>query len=293
VVAGVPAYNEEKNIAKVIVSVKKHVDAVVVCDDGSSDMTSEIAASLGADVITHERNLGYGAAIASLFRRARELKADVMVTIDGDGQHNPDDIPRLVGPVIAGEADAVIGSRFKDGASSSPQMPGYRKLGVKVITRSTNAISGQDISDSQSGFRAYSARALDLISPSEMGMGASVEILLKAEEEQLSVREVPTRIKYDEKPETNPVYHGAEVVLSTVKYLSIRHPILFYGIPGFILFIVGFAFGFWTLELLSTLHHIPPGPALGAVAGTTIGLLLMTTSIVLWVLVTVVKGKQQ
>ena len=109
--ACIPAFNEEKTIAKVVLLTQKHVDKVVVCDDGSTDMTGEIAERLGAEVIRHERRLGYGAAIQSLFRRARELGADVMVTLDADLQHNPD-IPVLVKPLWEGGADIVVGSRF-------------------------------------------------------------------------------------------------------------------------------------------------------------------------------------
>jgi glycosyltransferase involved in cell wall biosynthesis len=112
IIACIPAYNEEKTIAKVVLLTKKYVDTVVVCDDGSADMTSELAEELGAEVIRHEKNRGYGAALASLFRRAREINADVMVTLDADYQHNPDYISRLVEPILKGEANMVIGSRF-------------------------------------------------------------------------------------------------------------------------------------------------------------------------------------
>jgi glycosyltransferase involved in cell wall biosynthesis len=289
IVACIPAFNEEDHIARVIIGVQQYVDAVIVCDDGSRDMTSAIAERLGAKVVRHERNLGYGEAISALFENAIREKADVMVTIDGDGQHDPSDIPRLVAPIVAGEADLVIGSRSLD--SSDSDTPSYRKLGVKVITGTTNAMSKQEISDSQSGFRAYSARALSLIAPSEMGMGASVEILVKATEKGLSIAEVPIRIRYEEKAARNPVYHGTDVVLSLVKHLSIRHPLLFYGIPGFILLVVGLGFGLYTLDVFTSSNYIPAGPALAAVAGLMVGLVLMTTSVILWVMVTVVKGR--
>ncbi len=95
VVAGIPAFNEEKSIAGVVLSAQKHADVVVVCDDGSSDMTREIAERLGAVVVRHEQNLGYGAALQSLFKKARELRADVLVTLDSDGQHDASEIPLL------------------------------------------------------------------------------------------------------------------------------------------------------------------------------------------------------
>ena len=288
VVACIPAFNEEEHIASVILGVRPHVEKIIVCDDGSHDMTSEIAEALGAKVVRHERNLGYGSALSTLFESARKENAGIMVMIDGDGQHDPNDIPRLIGPIIEGGADVVIGSRFLD---SSDGVPGYRKLGIKLITGATNAISKQGISDSQSGFRAYSARALNQIFPSEMGMGASVEILMKATEKGLSVTEIPIRIRYDAKAARNPVYHGLDVILSPVKHLSIRHPLLFYGAPGFILFVLGLGFGLWTLDILGSSGRLPSGPALAAVAGVTIGVVLMSTGIILWIMVTVIKGR--
>ncbi|MGB9774852.1 MAG: glycosyltransferase family 2 protein, partial [Bacteroidota bacterium] len=151
VVAGIPAFNEERTIASVVLKAQRYVDKVVVCDDGSTDMTGEIAERLGAEVIRHERNLGYGAAIGSLFRRARELSADVLVTLDADGQHNPAEIPRVVKPVVDCEADVVIGSRFVDERFSSV-MPWYRRAGVQFITKLVNGSAKHGVKDAQSGF---------------------------------------------------------------------------------------------------------------------------------------------
>ncbi len=124
VVVGIPAFNEEKTIAKVVLSAQKNADIVVVCDDGSSDMTGEIAKGLGAVVLRHEKNLGYGAALQSLFKKARELDADVLVTFDGDGQHDSAEIPRIVKPIEDGVAEVVLGSRFLD-KNGTAQMPAY------------------------------------------------------------------------------------------------------------------------------------------------------------------------
>jgi len=132
VVVGIPAFNEEKTIAKVILQCQEYADKVVVCDDGGTDMTGEIASRLGADVVRHEKNLGYGAAIQTLFRRARELDADILVTLDGDGQHDPSDIPNVVTPIKNGAADITFGSRFINGHLSSI-MPWYRRAGVKLL----------------------------------------------------------------------------------------------------------------------------------------------------------------
>jgi glycosyltransferase involved in cell wall biosynthesis len=288
IIACIPAYNEEKTIAKVILKTKKYVDKVIVCDDGSTDMTAEIAEAIGAKVIKHERNKGYGAALASLFKAAREENASAMITLDADLQHNPDDIPKILSSIIKGEADIVIGSRFLDGKG---KLPKYRSLGIKVITKLTKHVSYKDITDAQSGFRAYSREAIYSIIPSEQGMGASTEILLRAKEHGLRIKEIPIEIKYDvEKPSTqNPILHGLDVVLSTVKHLSIKRPLVFYGGPGLTALIVALFFWVWTLQIFASSRQVVTNITLIALGATLIGLMLLTTGIILWVLISVVK----
>ena len=105
-----PAYDEEGRIAKVIVAAKRYADKIIVCEDGSSDDTGEIAGDLGAQVIVHEGNPGYGAALTTLFEEVKRKNADVFVILDSDGQHQPHKIPELVEPILEGRADLVIGS---------------------------------------------------------------------------------------------------------------------------------------------------------------------------------------
>jgi len=288
VVACIPAYNEERTIARVVVEAQRYVDKVIVCDDGSTDLTGEIARRLGAEVIRHERNMGYGTALYSLFKAARELDASAMVVLDADLQHNPSDIPRLLSPVVRGEADIVIGSRFLE---KEVGVPKYRGLGIRLITNFARGVSYKDITDAQSGFRAYSRRAIDSITPSEQGMGASTEILLKAKEIGLRVVEAPIRISYDvEKPSThNPLLHGLDVILSTVKHLSIRRPLVFYGVPGFAALLVALFFWVWTLQIFASTRQIVTNIALIALGATLVGLMLLTTAVILWVLISVVR----
>ena len=289
IVACIPAYNEERTVARVIIEAQRYVDKVIVCDDGSTDLTGEIARRLGAEVVRHERNMGYGAALSTLFRAARVADASAMVVLDADLQHDPSDIPRLLSPVVSGEADIVIGSRFLAGVASG--VPKYRGLGIKVITRLVKGVSYSDVSDAQSGFRAYSRRAIQLITPSEQGMGASTEILLKAKEFGLKVVEVPIKISYDvEKPSThNPILHGLDVVLSTVKHLSIRRPLLFYGAPGVAALLLALFFWVWTLQIFASTRQIITNIALIALGATLVGLMLLTTGVILWVLISVVR----
>ena len=292
VVACIPAQDEERMIAKVVVNAMRYVSKVVVVDDGSSDMTGEIAERLGAEVIRHERRMGYGAALGSLFKKACEISPDVMVTLDADYQHNPDEIPRLVEPIMKEEADIVVGSRFL-GAEGVKDVPRYRKLGIKLITKLVNSASHGEITDAQSGLRAYSRKALQFIVPSEQGMGASTEILMKAKEAGLKVKEVPVKVNYDvERPSNlNPFYHGLDVFLSTVKHLSIRHPLLFYGVPGFLALVLGAVFWVWTLETFAATGQVITNIALIAIGATMVGLMLLTTAMLLWVLITIIREK--
>ncbi len=290
IVACIPAFNEEMRIAKVVVLAKRYASKVIVCDDGSSDMTAEIAESLGAEVLRHRQNMGYGAALGSLFHKAVAEKADIMVTIDGDGQHNASDIPRMIKPILNGEADVVIGSRFLEGSKTNA--PGYRKIGIGVITKLANAGSYNDVTDSQSGFRAYNLMVADAVKPSEMGMGASTEILMKAREKHLRIKEIPINITYSDDSSThNPVYHGLDVVLSTVKHLSIRHPLMMYGAPGFALLLVAAFFLMWALDIFSVTRQLVTNLTLIAVGSAVIGILLLTTGVILWVMITVVKER--
>ncbi|MCP8314046.1 MAG: glycosyltransferase family 2 protein, partial [archaeon] len=273
-VACIPAYNEESNLAKVVILAQRHVDKVVVCNDGSIDMTAEIAMKLGATVLEHERNMGYGAALRTIFK---EQSSDVLVTLDADGQHDPREIPKLVEPIIKGEADIVVGSRFL----GKSKMPKYRKLGVGMITK----LSNLNITDAQSGFRAYSRKALEKIMPTEMGMGVSTEILIKATEQGLRIKEVPINIRYDViKPShQNPFTHGLEVLLSILKFMSIKRPLLFYGVPGAISLMIALAFWVWTLRIFSETRQIMTNIALIAIGTTMVGLMLLTTAIILYV----------
>lgn len=289
IVAGIPALNEEVTIAKVVIVAQRHADKIVVCDDGSDDMTGDIAKALGAEVIAHQRNLGYGATIGSLFEMAIRLGADVLVTLDGDGQHNPDSIPELVAPLRSGEADIVIGSRF---IGKNSQIPKSREAGIKVLTGLSGRIAYEGVTDAQSGYRAYNRKALEAVRPTEMGMGASTEILSKAKEAELRVKEVPIEVRYTKDSSThNPVFHAADVALSTVKHLSIRHPLMFYGGPGFASLLIAIGFWWWTFSLYVAEKRLVTNVALIAVAATMVGLILAAVAVILWVMVSVIRER--
>jgi len=215
IVAGIPAYNEEQFIAEVVRKARRFADEVIVVDDGSRDGTSEAAKAAGAVVINHGVHKGYGESIKSCFEVMKLNTADVLVVLDGDGQHDPDDIPQLLAPIFSGEADVVVGSRFLGGQTN---MPRYRKFGIKVITFLCNFGSRVKVSDAQSGFRAYSKKVLDTLTITGSGMGASAEVLIKIREKGFSIKEVPIRCLYHSKGSTlNPVIHGLGVALTVVK----------------------------------------------------------------------------
>jgi glycosyltransferase involved in cell wall biosynthesis len=284
VVVGVPAFNEERTIARVVLEAQRYADRVVVCDDGSLDLTGEIAVRLGADVVRHERNLGYGVAIQSLFRRARELDADVLVTLDADGQHEPREVPNVVKPIVEGTADIVIGSRFVDGRSACG-MPWYRRAGVRLITRMVNGRAKSVVKDAQSGFRAYNRRALEGLATYEAGMGVSVEILFDAGKRGLKVCEVSSSCNYRNGVETsseNVVRHGMGVVMSVVKLVVEDRPLLMLGVPGMVCLVVGALFGAWMLQVYALEHLIVTNIALASIGFMMMGFFALSTAITLY-----------
>ena len=287
ITVGIPAYNEEKNIAKIIVQLKKVADQILVCDDGSTDSTSEIAESLGAIVIKHPKNLGYGSAIRSIFLKSREINAEVLVTIDADGQHKIEDVKKVIKPIVDGQADISIGSRFLEEGDNAPK---YRKLGINIITKVTNSSLSEKITDAQSGFRAYNNKVLQSLTPSDSGMGISTEILIKSSNLGLKIAEVPTEIQYEgETSSQNPISHGTGVLISTLKYISIERPLVFYGIPSFIFFIIGLTFTFFAVQYYTEIGRLNTNLTLIAGGALLIGVVLVVTTILLYSLVSVVR----
>jgi len=291
IVAVIPAYNEEKTIAKVILLAQKYVDKVIVCDDGSTDMTTEIAERLGAEVMRHRKNIGYGAAIQSLFTKAKELGADVMVTLDGDGQHDPSEIPAIIKPVLKDYVDVAVGSRFLE-KKQTRSIPLYRRLGIRAITKLASIATHNEISDAQHGFRAYGRKALEGLEVSENGMGVSVEILMKAKERGLRVVEVPIGCNYHglEKTSTHsPLRHGASIVTSIVKLVVEDKPLVFLGVPGAFSLLVGILFGVWMLQIYTLEHHVVTNIALASMAFTMLGFFAISTAITLYAITRVMQ----
>jgi glycosyltransferase involved in cell wall biosynthesis len=285
IVVGIPAFNEEQTIARVILDAQKFAGKVVVCDDGSTDYTAKIAEGLGADVVRHEKNGGYGASIKSLFLRAHELGADIFVTLDADGQHEPNEIPVIVKPIVDGAADVVIGSRFVD-KKGTTEMPLYRQLGAKLISKMVNGSAKNGVSDSQSGFRAYNHLALSSLNFFEDGMGASVEILLSASKQDLRIVEVPSTCKYNtvgsDTSSEHPVTHAMGVVFSLIRLIVEERPLLYLGVPSLFCLLAGVGFGVWLLQVYAVEQVIETNIALASLAFILIGFFMLSTAITLY-----------
>ncbi|MFC1973921.1 glycosyltransferase family 2 protein [Chloroflexota bacterium] len=216
ILAAIPCYDTELSIANIVLKAKKYIDEVIVVNDGSSDRTVEIAGSVGAMVIDHSKNMGYGEAIKSCFEAARIHNADILVILDGDGQHDPSQIPLVIGPIRNGEADLVIGTRF---CNINTNIPRYRRFGIKVITLLYNFGSKNKVSDAQSGFRAFSRGVINSLILTEKGMQISVEIIIKAREKSFRMKEVPIACIYSNNTsKLHMVIQGFRVAFAVFKF---------------------------------------------------------------------------
>ena len=284
VVACIPAYNEEKTIGGVVLRALRHVDMVVVCDDGSVDLTGAIAEGVGAVVIRHERNRGKGAALNSVFRYVRDLNPDVVVVLDADGQHDPDEIPRLVEPIVGGAVDMVVGSRYVE--SSGVDAPLYRRWGLRFINALSGKCGDSGVGDTQSGFRAFSAKALDVALDCEAGgYGVETEQLALSQRNGLRTVEVPVTIRYDGLDNTSkkhPVSHGAELVGTVLRLVVEERPLLLLGFPGFFFTLVGVFTGVYLLWFFNTTRYFSLPIAVITLGAIVTGMLLIITSLILY-----------
>lgn len=228
VVVCIPALNEEATLPRVLVDTFKYAKEVIVCANGCTDSTLGIAERMGAHVVNHPVNLGYGRSLIDLFREAEKYSPKAVVTLDADGQHDPNEIPRVVAPILNGDADVVVGSRFM---GAKGEIRKYREVGINALNFLLKKASGKSVNDSQCGFRAYSSEALKKLRLTESGMGVSAEILLKANELGLRVVEVPVHVYYDglRASSQNPVAQLADVVGAVIRRVVERQPLRYFG----------------------------------------------------------------
>jgi len=217
IIAAIPAHNEEQFIGGVVSKARKYADDVIVVDDGSTDNTSEVAKAAGAEVIRHKTKQGAGAATKTAFEAAKRSHADILVTLDGDGQHNADEIPQLLAPILNEKADLVIGSRFLK--PNLQQMPKYRKFGINVITFLYNFGSKVRVSDSQCCFRAQNRKLIEAVKITDAGFSFSVQVLIQARRRGFNIKEVPVScIYHSQSSSLNPVAHGLAVAFNVIKH---------------------------------------------------------------------------
>ena len=274
----IPAYNEERFIGSVVLMARQYADRVIVVDDGSSDRTAELAEDAGAIVVRHQGNLGKAAGLNNGFQTALELGTEVIVCLDGDAQHDPAEIPTVAEPILNGEADVVIGSRFLEIKS---EIPGWRQIGQKALNGATNIASGFTVSDTQSGYRAFSSGAAQALRFHGGGLSVESEMQFLFEPAGLRVVEVPISVKYLDGNKRNPFAHGLEVLDVILKLVARRKPLLFFTVPGLGLIGAGLMIGAWVVYRMLTAKELATGTAMVTVLTLLAGISLSVAGVLL------------
>jgi glycosyltransferase involved in cell wall biosynthesis len=277
-VAVIPAYDEARFIGSIVLATRQHVDAVIVVDDGSSDATACLAAAAGAHVLRHQQNQGKGAALNTGLRHACQYQPSVVITLDADGQHVAADIHAVVTPVLQEQADIVIGSRY---LNQSNHVPGHRVWGHRLFNLFTNRASGVSVTDSQSGFRAFSPRALEAINFSSHGFSVESEMQFIAHENRLTLVEAPITIHYNDPPKRSVVNHGLRVLNGLLRLTGQYRPLLYFGLSGLIMLLVGIGWGFYIIDIYRRTAGLAIGYALICVLLIMAGNMAFTTGIIL------------
>lgn len=275
-----PAFNEEVSIGSMVLHAKQHVEHVLVIDDGSKDKTSEIAKLAGAEVIRHPKNMGKGMALRTGFEQAGKNGSDVVVTMDSDGQHDPNDIRKLISPILSGEADVVNGSRYLNG--SDENTPFYRRMGQNILDKATNLNTGLQITDTQSGFRAFALHTLPAFRFKSNGLAIESEMLMDAANAGLRIKEVAVGVRYDvDCSSENPIKHGLGVLAKVIHDMELNRPLYYFTVPGLILTIIGLAMGLSFLKIFYDGGGLYFGPSLLMILFVLIGTFMMFTGIIL------------
>jgi len=280
----IPCRNEEATIGSVILKTKRFVNQVLVVDDGSNDETKKIAKDAGATVISHKKNRGKGAAIRTGFQYAKENDYDYVVTMDGDGQHNPLEIPALLENVVNNGHDISIGFRV----GNNSEMPMWRRVGKRVLDYTTSMGTGGYVTDSQCGFRAFNKKAYESIAPKLKGEAFSVESeqLIQAHQLGLKVTNTQVTCKYEDLDTStkNPASHGLSVLGYVLWVVAEQRPLLFISLPGLISILLGILIGFYTLQSYNQTHLFLIPDAIAVSILLVIGAIAVVAGLLLYII---------
>jgi glycosyltransferase involved in cell wall biosynthesis len=274
----IPAYNEARFIGSTVLKALDFSDYVLVVDDGSDDDTSQIAEAAGASVVRHEFNLGKGAALNSGLRECRQLGAQCVVTMDADGQHLPEEMQQVVAPILEERADLVIGSRY---LKIGNQVPRHRIWGHRAFNLLTKWGSGIQVSDSQCGYRAFSARALEAIYFTSRGFSVESEMQFLVRENGLKVEEVPVTIRYQDQPKRSVMLHGLLVLNGVLRLVGQHRPLFYLGVPGAFFLTIGISWGLWVMDIYRRSAQLAVGYTLISLLFSMTGMIMLTTGITL------------
>jgi len=278
VVVVIPCYNEERFIGSVVLKMQRHPVKVIVVDDGSTDDTAAVAESAGVTVIRQAVNSGKGAALNTGIKYARQLNPDVIAVIDADGQNLPEELPHVVAPILCGNADIVIGSRYLDNKSDVPL---HRIWGHWLFNLIGKSVSGVSVTDSQSGYRAFSRKAYQQIDFQSKSFSVESEMQFMAHENHLRVVEVPIVIRYTDKPKRSPVSQGIIVLNGILQLTGQYRPLLFFGVPGTLMLLLGVLWGFIVVERFMETHQLAIGYAMICLLLSIFGLIMLSTGFTL------------
>jgi glycosyltransferase involved in cell wall biosynthesis len=278
VVVIVPAYNEERFIGSVILKILRFPVAVIVVDDGSTDATAFVAEAAGALVVRHDYNLGKGVALNTGIVEARPMDPEAIVFIDGDGQHLVREFPHLVMPILDGQADIVVGSRYLQKTSHTPSQ---RRLAHWFFNKLTFFTSQVSVTDSQSGYRAFSPQAFntDLFLSTDFSVESEMQFF--AHEHALRLIEVPITIRYTDPPKRSAYAQGMSVLAGLIKLTGQYRPLLFFGLPGILLMLLAFLMGVVVVERFRLSSQLAVGYAMISVLLTIIGMVSLSSGVIL------------